>query len=485
MQGSRVEPVSQNRMNSSPNEHLWGALLALLLGSCASHPLRVTPPPPHLASARTELPLPPIGRVHSGLLVDGDPVWIVRSEDDEVRVLGARVRVNRGRNPSFALAAFDPDCSCFRANAPVVWNLAGEVAGHTQTSQGAFAGGMMGVSEFFEDVAFWMDRFDFERNGESIIVGTRWAATQYAPSHTVPAHTQELPRISPVPGPNVECPEQRMQMSIESALTRPEGQRLRVAGRVLMRDGIARLCGSDAVDERCPDDAPRVYNPSADVLEKGARDPNDTTAPQPGEWPWRLTARRFGDGFADVSTEQCSTPLSSLCSAPSHDETWVRTPLDADTGIWVEAPVGCEERVRPSFRMLRVRGRGTRRVGSEDSIPERCHAPSATDDCPEIPWSTVYGSIYRATLEHNNAHGSLNAQISFGIGGCFDAVPSTQGRLALMITDWRYADEAIRLVSGALERWNVAEMVWVSVEPPWCLAPGALGFLGSPNESAE
>ena len=54
-------------------------------------------PPPHRATETTTVSLPPRGRVHSALLADGDPVWVVRTEDDDVRVLAASVRTFRRR----------------------------------------------------------------------------------------------------------------------------------------------------------------------------------------------------------------------------------------------------------------------------------------------------------------------------------------------------------------------------------------------------
>ncbi|MFT5355365.1 MAG: hypothetical protein ACI9KE_002584 [Polyangiales bacterium] len=484
--------------------HPRTTLVAVLLLGCAGQGPQLQPPPRHIASAATVLPLPPIGRVHSGLLVDGDPVWIVRTEDDEVRVLGARVRLERDGSPSFELAAFDPDCACFRAPAPVIWNLEGEVAAYTEPNYEAVCTGCaIGIIRAFDGhSSFWMDRYDFERRGESIVVGARWAATQYAPSprEAAPLRGSELGLVSEVSSPNRECPESVMQTSLESALGRRVGQRVCFAGRVLVDDGIARVCTpDDVVDDRCPDDAPRVYNPSSDVLESGAWEPADTAGlifPGGLAWPRRLTARRAGDGFAEISTEQCVAStrpipgsrasdqrgLPAACLSPSHDESWVRTPLDAGSGIWVEAPVGCSERERPHIRMLRVRGRGSRRVSRGDSIPERCHEPSATDDCPEIPWETLQRSIFGAIGAHNSAHPTFSAHFSYGIGGCFNAVPSTDGRLALMITDWRYADEAIQLVSEALARWNVAETFWVSVEPALCVIPGAFGSLSGSVE---
>lgn len=452
-------------------------------------------PPPHTPTASTPLPLPPLGRVHSALLADGDPVWIVRTQQDEVRVFGASVRLERDGHQRSVLTAFDPACACFRAAAPVIWNLEGEVSARTEPDYSAICSGCaIGVHRHFDgDSSFWMDRFDFERRGESVVVGPRWAATEIGP-----VDGRALPVVSEVASQELECPEEPIQTSIESALSRPVGQRVRFAGRVLMYEGIARLCSSDdMVDDHCPDDAPPVYSPSEEVLQKGAWAPSEAGAlliPGALTWHRRLSARRAGDGFAEVSSQQCDPVrtsatdsdtgpgLPAICDSPIHDESWVRTPFNAETGIWVEAPLGCEERERPSMRMLRVRGRGSRHAGNEDEIPERCHHPSSADDCASVPWSTIHASIFTAIREHNYAHPTFNAHFTYGIGGCFDAHPDTEGRLALMITDWRYADEAIRLVSEALERWKVDETFWVSVEPALCMHPGAFGSLsGSLN----
>jgi hypothetical protein len=48
--------------------------------------------------------------------------------------------------------------------------------------------------------------------------------------------------------------------------------------------------------------------------------------------------------------------------------------------------------------------------------------------------------------------------------------------------DWRYADEAIQLVSEALARWDVAETFCVSVEPALCVIPGTSGSLSGSLE---
>ena len=401
------------------------------------------------------------------------PVWIVRTEDDEVRVLGASVRLERAGNPRFVLAAFDPECACFRSDAPVVWNLEGEASARVEVDYSMFGGLALGIRSHTDgDTAFWMDRFDFERHGEFITIGTRWAATEYAsPRDSLP--------VAVAAGSRPECPELPMWTDIEHALTLPVGQRAHISGRVLMHDGVARLCAWDeTVDGHCPEDAPRVFDPSFDVLERASADAVALLSSGPLVSPW-LFVRRAGDGFADVSTEECdftrSWPNSAapaVCFSPNHDESWVRTPFNADSGIWVEAPVGCVERESPNTRMLRVRGRGSRRAGSADSIPERCHAPSLTDDCPEIPWRTLYESINTAISQHNQAHPTFNARFDFGIGGCFNATPSTEGRLALTITDWRYADEAIQLLNEALEHWNVSETFWVSVAAVFCMVPG-------------
>lgn len=478
-------------------KHLVGGLAAVLLVSCGGHVPPATAPFPHLASLPTEVRLPPIGRVHSALLVDGDPVWIVRTEDDEVRVLGARVRLEHEGNPRFSLAAFDPECACFRANAPVIWNLEGEISAYTEPDYSMLGGTALGIHRNFDSHStFWMDRFDFERNGESILVRTRWRATEYAsPGSPV------LPRISEVSSPNLRCPESVPPVSLPQALAQPAGRRLRVSGRVLVHGGIARLCAPEDVQgDRCPDDAPPVYEPSSDVIETGTWEPRDAAGlvfpvemQRIAAQTRRLMVRRAGDGFAEVSSEWCaegrtqtpsehsgppielprlaSTPTS--CISPRHDASWVRTPLDADSGIWVEAPVRCEERERPNIRMLRVHGRGSRHISADETIPERCHQPgTSADACPEVSARALYRSILDALDEHNASHPTSSAHFSYGIGGCFDTGRSTRERLAVSLTDWRYADDAIRIVSEALNRWDLAETFWVSVEPTLCRVPG-------------
>lgn len=70
-------------------------------------------------------------------------------------------------------------------------------------------------------------------------------------------------------------------------------------------------------------------------------------------------------------------------------------------------------------------------------------------------------------------------QMSFGIGGCFSASEHSLETLAVIIHDWRSADEAIRLVQTELDRWDLNVSLRVSVQPMWCMSMGGLARLGS------
>lgn len=193
---------------------------------------------PHRASGPTRLRLPPPGRVHAGQLVDGDPVWVVRTHD-QVRVLSALARVeNQGRDQR-VLVSFDPGCQCFRGDAPVVWDPHGAILARTTPdySRWPIASGM--GRSYDHATAFRLDRYDVTQDGECVVVGTRWSADEYARPDERLSST-----VVDAPGPQMECPIMPRELMAD-ALRRPEGTLLALDVGAIDDPVHARVCATD------------------------------------------------------------------------------------------------------------------------------------------------------------------------------------------------------------------------------------------------
>ena len=276
----------------------WSLALVLLLASgCGGPVLTAVVVRPHLASAPTELVLPPRGEVRSARLIDGDPVWLVRTAEDEVRVLAADVRTERVGRHRAVLVSYDPACECFRGSAPVVWGLDGAITAHTgpdysQVCSGCairiWRGGVDGWT------SYWMDRYDFERSGEEVVVGPRWVATEHVRPDTLRR------TVLDVPGPELQCPSPLSLTTLAAALQEPEGQIVSFRARLDGRGGVVRLCAPDGgPGGRCPDDAPVVVD--------------DHLTRDGVEMSGVVTARRVSGGFAEVANARCdATPGAGI-----------------------------------------------------------------------------------------------------------------------------------------------------------------------------
>lgn len=421
------------------------SLLLLALLGCAARPLPRLIALPHLPSSSTRLALPPLGRVQADRLVDGDLVWVVRTSDNEVHVLAADAHLVRGGWSGRVLVSFDPACNCFVGLAPVAWGLDGAIVARTEPDYAPFGGLALGIRRSFDGVtAFRLDRFEVTRDGENIEVGARWRATAYAtpedPPQTVMLDTRS---------PRVECAVTMGATSLSDAMEEPEGRMVLLNASVSRLHGLVRLCPTNDPCSDVPVDLGDAWQPEHDA--------DEVLVPGP------LLARRARDGFSEfIAASFCP----HTCSAPSHDASWLRTPVGASEGPRIDAPISCDadgERVAPGVRMIRVHGSGTRALadGTGAAMPEPCRLPNSDRTlCPEVPAAALYEALFATLREHEG--------IAFGIGGCFDSGRSTLGRMAAVVHDWRDADAAIRIVSDELTRWDVRDSFWVSVEPVLC-----------------
>lgn len=395
--------------------HLFGAGLALWMMGCASTTLQAPPLVPHQASGPTQLTLPPLGKVHGDRLVDGDPVWVVRTPDDQVRVFSARVRMLRQGRVEHTVVVYDPDCTCFRAEAPVIWGLDGTITARARLED---PNGVLGLRSHYDGAtAFWLDRYDVERVGDRVTVKSRWQATE-----RVRARDRLSKTVRDAPGPKAECAlRPGSAKRVSAAMSASEGTMVLIGANVVR----GRLCET----KECADDGPPVY------------DATGSTDPMPGP----ILARRFRDGFVSASTHRCHG-FTTRCGPPGHDVSWLTTPVGKTEGIRIDAPVACTERKVPNVRMIRVHGRGSKPLDWASTKKQK---------------TGFYPSIFRATKE-------LGMDASFGIGACFETNRQTQGRLVVAVHDWRHVDAAIRMVHGELDRWDIKGAFWVSVEPYMC-----------------
>lgn len=191
-----------------------------------------------------------------------------------------------------------------------------------------------------------------------------------------------------------------------------------------------------------------------------------------------LVVRRYRDGFMLVASG--CRQIGGLCDGPLHDRAWLRTPIGATSGVSIDAPEACPGRPSSSIRMIRVHGHGARGVigarggGWRDrttGASPACALPgSSRVDCPEVPAAALLQTLGRAISAR---------QMHFGIGGCFSATENGLENWAVIIHDWRSADEAIRIVQAELDRWDLNVTLRVSVEPMLCMSMGGLGGAGS------
>ncbi|MFK7986399.1 MAG: hypothetical protein AB8I08_10235 [Sandaracinaceae bacterium] len=435
----------------------WLILVVTLAGvGCAAGHVTQPPTTPR-PSGRTALRLPPPGQVVADLLVSGDPVFVVRTESDEVRVLAADVRSVAPVALRTVRLGYDASCDCFWGAAPFLWNLEGQIMASTQADTSHVCTGCaIGVFRSFDGaLGYAMDRYDIERQGERVVVGERRGThrpTQRVERVVVDSHLQ-----------NRECPELPPRFSLSEALEQPEGQVVAFPARVTAHDDRSvRVC-DPAPEDRiffaasvtstlrpsisglCPDDAPRV---SGEI-------PAFSGAQAVG----LLTARRHGEGFAELALVDCEPDWVSWCRAPRHDPSWMRTAAGNFDDVTIDPPVACEERPHPHTRMVAVHGRGRRSlVGSEHS--EGCLAASPDDPCDRVAQPAFHQAVMNAVRSRPT--------MSFGIGDCFDAVRTTEGRLAVGVHDWAHVDEALEVVRALLTEWDVSTSLWVSVEPMFC-----------------
>jgi hypothetical protein len=410
---------------------------------------------PHRASGPTRLLLPPPGRVHADQLVDGDPVWVVRMHD-QVRVLSALARVeNQGRDQR-VLVSFDPGCQCFRGDAPVVWDPNGAILART-TPDYTHWPLASGIGRSYDNAtAFRLDRYDVTQDGEHVVVGTRWSADEYARPHERLAST-----VVDAPGPQMECPIMPHELLV-TALRRPEGTLLALDVGAIYDPVHARVCETD-------------FPPYSSLACDRATAPAyaaDGTRARGESWPRPMVVRRYRDGFMFVASG--CRQIGGLCDGPLHDRAWLRTPIGEASGVSIDAPEACPGRPSSSIRMIRVHGHGSRGVILADRGTEAspaCASPgSSRVDCPEVPAVAMFQTLGRALSAR---------EMSLGIGGCFSASVRGLETRAVIIHDWRSADEAIRIVQTELDRWDLNVSLWVSIEPMFCMSLAGLTRLGS------
>jgi hypothetical protein len=273
-------------------------LLLSLVSACVRGPqtFAIQRLPPHPFTA-TRLSLPPLGQTRAEHLVDGAPVWVVRTADDRVFVLAADARVELGDRGWRVLVAYDPDCDCFRGAAPVVWGPDGAISAGTQPDYDRFfRGAALGIRRPFDDVtAFQLDRHAFTRDGEAIVVGQRSAAAVVSTRERRPVTT-----IVDTPGPHTQCATSLRPTAWSEALRQPAGQVVLVNASVAFEDATPRLC--PAHEPRCSDATSNLHVAGRPV----------------GRWvvPGPVIARRSGSGFAEVVTDASCAASAFLPFGP-------------------------------------------------------------------------------------------------------------------------------------------------------------------------
>ena len=440
------------------------------LDACGAGPqvLAVASPRGQLTE-ETRLSLPPRGKVSSAQLANGEPVWVSRSADDVVWVVAGTARVSINGTVRYMPVRFDSRSNTFDSAAPFRWNVKGRVS--VRAGDPIPDDIMIAVMGPFDSASVSdLDTYEVSRvDVNTIAVHERRPATHIEP----PLHQSSLPWVRPEPGDRSCAHVEPLSVGgatapdalLRRALSLPTDRVVLLDADLVLAPGeAARICPRASLsdpDAPCPEGSPRLYDVD------GA-EPGRNARRQPG--PFLL--RRTRDGFSELTPWRDCADLDQqrVCGQPRrplNDESWLTTPVGDEKGLWIDSPVACETRA-PGVRMIRVHGHGQRRLAGPNAseVSSRCATPDAIPaDCPWVPRAPLESTLL--ALSHQP-----EIQGGFGVAGCFATSGATSDDLALTVYDWGRADAAVKAVAAELDRWNLADTFWVSVESMFCIVPG-------------
>ncbi|MDI3286648.1 hypothetical protein [Polyangium sp. 15x6] len=132
------------------------------------------------------------------------------------------------------------------------------------------------------------------------------------------------------------------------------------------------------------------------------------------------------------------------------------TLVSSAEGVSFEPPKTCRGSYpdAPEY-YIRVHGHGKRRIDYSKRDPNECDAPGADPvACPKVHYMAIGMSALgamRKTLGKMNAH-------TLGLGACADSnAPLDQWNMSSRISDFRHADEALRIIDAELRRWDIGD----------------------------
>jgi hypothetical protein len=140
----------------------------------------------------------------------------------------------------------------------------------------------------------------------------------------------------------------------------------------------------------------------------------------------------------------------------------------AADGPSIDAPEHCAGIGWEGGDYIRVHGHGVRRMDYQRK-PGPCDVPDAdVQACPTISIHAFSASTMKALqakLGENNAGGD-------GLGVCGDArAPLSHWKVSSRVHDWRFVDEALRVIDAELRRWNLGDDYGLSVSGLLCIVP--------------
>ncbi|TKC93002.1 hypothetical protein [Polyangium fumosum] len=150
-----------------------------------------------------------------------------------------------------------------------------------------------------------------------------------------------------------------------------------------------------------------------------------------------------------LAAEDC--PVAIVKGQPSQI-----TLVPSAEGVSFEPPQTCRGPYpdAPQY-YIRVHGHGTRRIDYSHRDPNACDTHDADPvACPKVHFMAIGMSVLGAMKK---ALGEMNAD-TLGLGACADASgPLDQWNMSSSIHDFRYANEALRIIDAELRVWNIGD----------------------------
>ncbi|MDI1446999.1 hypothetical protein [Polyangium sp. 6x1] len=142
------------------------------------------------------------------------------------------------------------------------------------------------------------------------------------------------------------------------------------------------------------------------------------------------------------------------------------TLVSSAEGVSFEPPKSCRGSYpdAPEY-YIRVHGHGKRQIDYSKRDPNACDAPDADPvACPKVHFmaigSSVLGAMKKALGENAD---------TLGLGACADHnVPLDQWNMSSRVHDFRYADEALRIIDAELRRYDIGDDWGLSISGIEC-----------------